>query len=161
MKRTGFRPPTHEQIQRAEQRKRASARRYQEKQRERRKRSPDVGKLRKPIPRENRERRSKRMEQAFGPQAEWCRHSPCVACRPELYGDDLLALEHHSPKRISDPHHTVARPAGKDRDTIPLCRKHHRACSAVNSSERMVQEACGRNFREVASIIRRELEGNQ
>ena len=123
---------------------------------------PGPGPVRKtPMPRENRKRKAKMRAIEFGPQAAWCRHSPCAACYPTLYGDDLLALEYHSTVEISDPHHTVTRPGGLDRDTIPLCDKHHKACSAVNSSEKQVQRDCGLNFRQVAATIYKNLKGNR
>lgn len=101
-----------------------------------------------------------KQKRAFAGQAEWCRHHPCAACHPELYTEDLLALEHYSEVRISDPHHTVAGQGRQDRDCIPLCRRHHRLCSAVNSTERDVQRDCGLNFIQVAAIIHREISGN-
>jgi hypothetical protein len=116
------------------------------------------------MPKQNRKRSKARREAAFGPQAEECRHLPCCACRPDLYGEELLAFDYRSTRRISDPHHTVTRPAGKDRDCIPLCMGptgHHRACSGINSSEKQVQGECGLDFREVAARLYHELRGNR
>lgn len=114
-----------------------------------------------PIVKSNPERKAKLMDEQFGPQAEWCRHHPCVFCRPELYGNDLLAIEWFSEKRISDPHHSPTVGAGgKDRDTVPACSYHHARLDSPGHSEKSVARECGVDVRKVAAIIHRELRGN-
>jgi hypothetical protein len=112
------------------------------------------------LPPENKKRRALRRATAFAGQAEWCRHHLCAACFPHLYTDEFLAQEHPQHERVSDPHHTVAGHNRKDEHNIPLCRTHHDRCSAVGSSERDVQVACGLNFRAVAALIHRNISGN-
>ncbi len=73
---------------------------------------------------------------AFGPQAELCRRTECAACfavRMWAAGyrrDQALpwAMLRTADERVSDPHHEPHRGLrGKslDRDTMPLCRRHH------------------------------------
>lgn len=158
MKRSGFSPPTPEQVER---------RRQREAEKRAKPTFPRVERSRKPIRKRNPERLAKRREVEFGPQAEECRHLPCCVCHPDLYTDELRALDHRTNHRISDPHHIVKRPGGTDGDTIPLCMGptgHHRACSGINSSERVVESSAGRGdgyFRHVADLLAKELEGNQ
>lgn len=71
---------------------------------------------------------------AFGPQAEMCRHTGCAACfyvawtRSGGRGPvNWAMLPTYSEKR-SDAHHEPHRGTkgkSRDRDTMPLCRKHH------------------------------------
>ena len=73
---------------------------------------------------------------AFGPQAELCRRTECAACfavrlwragHPRgkaLPWEDLQTAD----VRVSDPHHEPHRGTkgeSLDRDTMPLCRRHH------------------------------------
>lgn len=132
--------------------RRRGAKKYQEKVR---------AQGRKPIPPENRKRKQKLQAVQFGAQAEWCRHHPCCFCYPELYTDELLALEHYSEKRICDPHHSPTVGAGGlDHDTVPACRSHHVQLDSLNHSEKSVERECGVRVRHVAGIIRRNLKGN-
>ncbi len=60
--------------------------------------------------RKNPERAAKALAEDFGPQAELCRLMGCLVCGM-------------SP---SDPdHHPTRGAGGKDRNTAPLCRRHH------------------------------------
>lgn len=167
LKRSGFKRATTEQVDRARDRQRASAQKYEQSRQGKFRDVAISAKPRKPLPPVNRERIKKRREEAFGPQAEECRHLPCCVCHPWMYTAEFVALEHRSPARISDPHHVVKRPAGKDSDTIPLgmafdCA-HHDRCSSVGSSEAAVEAEAKRGqgyFRYVAKLIARELRGN-
>ncbi len=65
----------------------------------------------KEMRRRNVARAAKRHALCFGPQAELCRSSPCVACG--WVG-------------ASDPHHEPPRSrGGVDQDTVALCRRCH------------------------------------
>ena len=60
----------------------------------------------------NRKRKARVDAETFGVQAEWCRSQACCCCgAPDP----------------SDPHHEPPRSVGgKDRHTLPMCRKCHR-----------------------------------
>lgn len=77
--------------------------------------------VRKGLPRVNRERQARRTPIRFGEQAERCRREPCACCG--LRGQ-------------SQPHHwpTVAA-GGTDRDTAPLCPACHDAFHLAGSPE--------------------------
>src|SRR5690606_21200204 len=109
-------------------------------------------------------KRDRNREQQFGPQADMCRHLPCCVCYPELYDEEMRALEHYTPWRVSDPHHSPTVGAGgKDRDTSPCCHEHHRLLDSPNHSEESVLRAAGLPrdwFRQVAERLRGECRGN-
>jgi hypothetical protein len=117
-----------------------------------------------PMPRENRKRQAKQKPVQFGPQAELCRGLPCSATFPELYTDELLALEHYtSVRRVSAPHHspTVAR-GGLDKDTSPVRDGVHERIHTAG--EAAVEQEMGLkrgHFRRVAALLHREMRGNR
>lgn len=142
MKRSGFGPPTAEQIRRSEERRRASMERYQARVRQRALKEletdPPKRKKRRRL-KPNAERLKKLRAEQFGEQADLCRHLPCACHHPELYGVNLLALDRRSDVRISDPHHSPTVGAGgKDRDTAPTCRPTHRKLDSPGNSEASV-----------------------
>jgi hypothetical protein len=54
--------------------------------------------------------------EAFGPQAECCRRSACVAC----------SYLRETQRGRTIPHHTkTRRTGGRDDVTLPLCEQHH------------------------------------
>lgn len=97
----------------------------------------------------NSQRRKKRKEECFGPQAELCRTLPCCICGAEP---------------PSDPAHVRSRGAmGKDRaNVIPLCRICHQNqeatgwCTAVlvpvGSVGREVHAEMGRLFAQGVAV---------
>src|SRR5690606_16250619 len=107
-----FPKPTPEQRQRWQERQRAAAKRYAEKQRERAKVHGAV--ITSRLPRENRKRKAKRREEAFGPAGfvEWVHSLGCSV--PECQGGPIEVA------------HARSRGAGGNwTDTLPLCKRHH------------------------------------
>lgn len=114
----------------------------------------------KRMPRVRPDRKAKLLAEQFGDQAELCRHLPCCACHPELYGPDLQALQYLTKRRQSDPHHSPTTGAGgKDGDTAPACRRCHRRLDSPGMSERALEEERGMSFRVVAARLRAYLNG--
>jgi hypothetical protein len=113
------------------------------------------------MPPVNAERKAKLMAQQFGRQAELCRHLPCCACRPELYGPTLEALKYFTNRRQSDPHHSPTVGAGGlDGDTSPACWSCHRRLDSWGMSERALEEERGMSFRATAAWLRSYLAKN-
>ncbi len=101
------------------------------------------------------DRKAKLLAEQFAEQANLCRHLPCAACNPGLYWPHLDAVEHYSRKRISDPHHTPTVGAGgKDRDTVPLCRRCHMRLDSPGNSEAALEDERGVPLRAVAAALR-------
>lgn len=110
----------------------------------------------------NEERQAEMKPQQFGVQAEVCRHLPCCCCFPEMYQDELLAMEHWTAQRISDPHHSPSVGAGGlDHNTSPVCRMHHDRIESPGWSEQRVQSEYKISFRRVAKLLHRNLKGNR
>lgn len=118
----------------------------------------------KQMPQENRKRRKARLEVAFGPQADLCRGLPCCAMHPELYTEDMLALEHYTAAwRVSTPHHSpTVKTGGLDKDTSPVNDRVHDRIHKVG--EATVEREMGLpqgHFRRVAARLHHELRGNR
>jgi hypothetical protein len=117
--------------------------------------------------RKNTERAAKRRAEAFGEQAELCRLLPCVACEATMYpgmppsawrsyGSRAALLPVAAWMRRCDPHHVPTRGAGGvDKDTVPLCREHHREWHDIG--EKSFDAKHGVNLRAVAKAIHDEL----
>lgn len=78
-------------------------------------------------------RAKRRKAEQFADQADLCRMLPCCACRTltrQIVRSVLIArsVGWYGPEsRVSDPHHEPPiSQGGKDRDTVPLCTRHHR-----------------------------------
>jgi hypothetical protein len=116
------------------------------------------------MPKQNRERQAKQKPVQFGSQAELCRGLPCSATFPELYTDEMLALEYYtSARRVSAPHHspTVAR-GGLDKDTSPVSdRVHERIHTAGEAAVEREMGLKRGHFRRVAALLHHELRGNR
>lgn len=82
---------------------------------------------RKPIKKRNQARYAKLHAEQFGEQAALCRVLPCLACvgrrfEQELYEPSVWWLG----GAVCEAHHEPPRSCGGiDKDTVPLCRKHH------------------------------------
>lgn len=113
--------------------------------------------------RRNPERAAKRRAEAFGEQAGFCRMMPCAVCGNwglERYRE--YAMRHAERDfglaftDVSDPHHVPTRGAGGvDKDTVPLCREHHREWHDIG--EQSFDAKYGVNLRAVAKAIHDEL----
>lgn len=130
----------------------------------------------KRMPRVNRERKARLREEQFGPQAEACRALPCAACTalrydewPESVKPDTggfirqqLVNERYGYARVwacSDPQHCPTRGAGGlDKDTLPLCRKHHIEAGAIG--EKSFNAKYGIDQRAIARAIHEEMVRN-
>lgn len=122
------------------------------------------------LKRENTERAAKRRAEAFGPQAELCRHAMCVACMASFRGDVTGSLARFARSwrkygggfdslPVNDPHHVPTRGAGGvDKDTVPLCREHHREWHDIG--EKSFDAKYGVHLRGVAKAIHDELTQN-
>lgn len=140
MKRTGFGPPTPEQLRRAQDRKQASAKRYQAKRQEDARLAPRERKPRKRIRPVNRERLSRRREVQYGPAGflDWLHSLGCSV--PSCGAADIEAA------------HATSRGAGGTwEDLLPLCTRHHRMQhdKGVKSFERYV----GFSLEDVAASV--------
>jgi hypothetical protein len=120
--------------------------------------------------RKNTERAAKRRAEAFGEQAELCRMMPCCVCHAQVFGRDIspavsarAAIDLPALSRCanwgSDPHHVPTRGAGGvDKDTVPLCREHHREWHDIG--EKSFDAKYGVPLRGVAKAIHDELTQN-
>ena len=85
----------------------------------------------RPLARVNEKRAAERRARDFGEQAQLCRRLPCCVCAPHTFRLWLSLEEMPAGTPMPwpthcDPHHEPSRGAGgADRDTVPLCRKHH------------------------------------
>lgn len=127
MKRTGFQRPDGEKLaamlRRRDERRAESVRRQEE--RRQRAKVTRAGKTRRPLPRENRDRKKKLRAEQFGAVAEKIKKMPCCACFPWLYRGDV-ELPEPGPEVVSDPSHTKTRGSGGKKDKqVPHCRRHH------------------------------------
>lgn len=111
----------------------ASVQRQQEKQRNQAKQSPAGGrsggskKRRNRLPEKNQKRQAEKKPKQFAAQAALCRGLPCCVTFPELYDEEMRAMEHYTDaRRVSAPHHspTVAN-GGLDYDTAPVLDSLH------------------------------------
>lgn len=121
------------------------------------------GLKRSPMKRRNPERAAKRREKAFGEQAALCRTLPCVICSTEPTGVEPTLSEwvaFLAEGHTSEPHHVPTRGAGGvDKDTVPLCRTHHREWHDIG--EQSFDAKYGVNLRAVAKAIHDELKAAQ
>lgn len=113
---------------------------------------------RSPIKRRNARRYARLKAEQFGTQAELCRHLPCCATFPWLYGDDLAALDFIREERVSDPHHCKTTGAGGvDRWTVPLSRAIHQRLDSPGNSQASVEAEYGVDFRAIAERLHRHV----
>lgn len=121
----------------------------------------------KPMPARNSKRHRRRKAEQDGAQAALVRCLPCAVCfRPRRYDEEFLRNVRVGRQggwwltEKSEAHHCPTKGAGgKDKDTMPLCTKHHRHFH--NMGEKSFSERYGIDCREVAAMIAAELEGAQ
>lgn len=74
----------------------------------------------------NRRRRAARHRECFGAQADVCRRSPCMLREVVGWSREWPAGWKRC-EGVTEPHHEPPRSCGgKDKDTAPLCSRHHR-----------------------------------
>lgn len=97
----------------------------------------------KPIRKRNAVRWAKRHAVAFGPQSFECRERPCSVVGSDCWGP---IAAHHEPPRSC---------GGEDKDTVGLCRGHHRERHSIG--ERAFNEKYDTNLRQLAAALHEQI----
>jgi hypothetical protein len=112
----------------------------------------------------NRKRRAKRRAEAFGEQAELCRHLPCVVAHSSwwlvhgIQSAVALAVLGSTIRGQSEPHHVPSRGAGgTDKDCVPLSAELHREFHTIG--EQSFSDRYGVDLRAIARRIHEVLSG--
>jgi hypothetical protein len=112
----------------------------------------------------NRKRRAKRRAEAFGEQAELCRHLPCVVAHSSwwlvngIQSAVALAVLGSTIRGQSEPHHVPSRGAGgTDKDCVPLSAELHREFHTIGEQSFAAKYAV--DLRAIARRIHEVLRG--